>query len=126
VSLRDDVLMRMISQLVDALMKAVGLRKKKDLPAAEQAIGDGLKHLGLSLELVRRMPSSTLAGVVTDPVRRALVAASLCELAIVARSKGDLDEADQLDDTASDLFAGIDPHELPDEVKDVLPPDMRG
>ena len=125
VSLRDDILMRVIHQLVEALLRAAGLRKKKDLPAAEEALGEGLQSLGLSLALIKSVPSATLKALVQDPTRRALLGAALCELAAIARDRGDEPGADQLDHTASDLFDDIDVSKLPDEVKDALPADMR-
>jgi hypothetical protein len=126
VSLRDDVILRVIHQLVEALLKAAGLRKKKDLPAAEEALGEGLKSLGLTLDLVGRMPAGTLRGLVADPTRRALLASALCELAAVARERGEEEKADRLDDTATDLVIDVDVAALPEEVRDVLPADMRG
>lgn len=109
--LRDDVILRMVSQLVEALLRAAGLRKKKDLPAAEQAIGDGLVSLGLPLDVITRLDATTLAGMLGD--KRPLVGAALRELALVREVAGELDEADRLHDTAERLLAGAD---IPEEL----------
>jgi hypothetical protein len=124
VSLRDDVVLRMIHQLVEALLNAAGLRKKKDLPAAEEALGEGIKTLGLTLDLIKSVPSSTLKGLVKDDTRRAMLGTALCELAAIARARGDDDDADRLDDCATDLFLDVNVKTLPPEVRDMLPADV--
>jgi hypothetical protein len=105
VSLRDDVVLRAVHQLVEALLRAAGLRKKKDLPAAEEAIGDGLRGLGLSLELVRRVDADTLQMLLPDPDRRAAVRDALLELARCRRDAGDEDDAPRLEHTAHALVS---------------------
>lgn len=118
-SLRDDVVLRVIRQLVEALLKATGLRRKREFPAAEQAIGEGLTGLGLSLEVITRLDAATLATVLGDPAKRALVGAALLELARVRAEQGDLASAATLRSTSSQLLEGI---RVPKELRDVLAP----
>lgn len=124
VSLRDDVVLRVVHQLVEALLRAAGLRKKKDLPAAEQALGDGLGALGLPLALVAGLDAGTLAGLVPDPARRALVAAALIELAELRAAAGRTDEASALHERAArlvhDLDDGLDVEALPEPVRSAV------
>jgi hypothetical protein len=112
-SLRDDVLLRAIHQLVEALLRAAGLRRKKDIPGAEQALGEGLNALGLPLELVARLDDSTLRNLLPDEERRALVGAALIELA-------QLRDDDALEETGRALINDIDDDALPDEVRLIL------
>lgn len=120
VSLRDDVLMRSIHQLVETLLRAVGLRKKKDLPAAEQALGEGLSSLGLPLELVARVDAATLRSLVADPTRRALLAGALAELSALREAQGRAAEALGLRERAAILLDEVDPASLPEPVRDAL------
>lgn len=119
-SLRDDVLMRSIHQLVEALLRAVGLRKKKDLPAAEQALGEGLSSLGLPLELVARVDAATLRSLVADPTRRALLAGALAELSALREDQGRAADAQGLRERAAILLEEVDPASLPEPVRDAL------
>lgn len=119
-SLRDDVLMRSIHQLVEALLRAVGLRKKKDLPAAEQALGEGLSSLGLPLELVVRVDAATLRSLVADPTRRALLAGALAELSALREDQGRTADAQGLRERAAILLEEVDPASLPEPVRDAL------
>lgn len=116
-SLRDDVVLRAIHQLIEALLRAAGLRRKKDLPAAEQALGDGLRSLGLPLELVARVDATTLAGLVTDPAHRVLLAAALRELALLRDAEGRLEEAINLRLRSEALEAGVELASLPEAVR---------
>lgn len=116
-SLRDDVMLRAIHQLVEALLRAAGLRRKKDLPAAEQALGDGLRSLGLPLELVARVDAKTLAGLVTDPAHRALLAAALRELALLRDADGRIEEAASLRLRGEALELDVDLASLPEAVR---------
>ncbi len=118
--MRDDVLLRAIHQLVEALLRAVGLRKKKDLPAAEQALGEGLGALGLPLGLLAGLDADTLAGLVPDPARRALVAAALAELAELRLAAGRPHEASTLRERAARLADGLDVEGLPEPVQTAL------
>ncbi len=124
-SLNDDIMFRALNQLVAGLLRAVGLRKKEDLPAAEEALAEGLKSLGLTLDLAKTMQASMMRDLVKDPVRRALLGSTLCELAQIALQRGDEAAADRLDDAATELFMDVDVAQLPEQVRDVLPPDMR-
>lgn len=119
-SLRDDVLMRSIHQLVEALLRAVGLRKKQDLPAAEQALGEGLSSLGLPLELLARVEVATLRSLVADPTRRALLAGALTELAALRDAQGRAGDALALRERAAALLDDVDPASLPEPVRDAL------
>ena len=105
----------MIHQLVEALLRAVGLRKKRDLPGAEQAIGDGLTGLGLSLNVITRLDAATLTSLLGD--KRALVGAALLELACVRDDEGKRDEAARFREVGARLLDGA---EVPDELKAVL------
>lgn len=119
-SLRDDVVLRMVHQLVEALLRAAGLRRNRDLPGAEQELGDGLHAMGLPLSLIASMDAATLAGLVPDPARRALVAAALAELAEVREAQGRGDDADRLRARAAALAASLDVEALPEPVQDAL------
>lgn len=114
-SLRDDVVLRVIHQLVEALLRAVGLRRKRDFSGAEQAIGDGLTGLGLSLDVITRLDATTLASLLGD--KRALVGAALLELANVRGAEGKLDDATRFHDVGARLLDGAD---VPDELKPLL------
>lgn len=116
-SLHDDVILRALTQLVEALLRAAGLRRRKDLPAAEQALGEGLRSLGLPLELLGRMDPATLTSLVPEPAKRALLAAALVELARLREVAGRVDEADELRDRAEVLDASIDMATLPELVR---------
>lgn len=116
-SLRDDVVLRVIHQLVEALLRAVGLRKKRDFAGAEQAIGDGLTGLGLSLDVITRLDGQTLATLLGD--KRVLVGAALLELARVRRDAGVVDEAARLHAVAMALLDGAGAS-VPDELKPLL------
>jgi hypothetical protein len=105
----------MIHQLVEALLRAVGLRKKRDFPAAEQAIGDGLTGLGLSLDVITRLDARTLQSLLGD--KSALVGAALFELANVRAAEGKLDDATRFRDVGALLLDGAD---VPDELKPLL------
>ena len=118
-SLRDDVVLRVIHQLVEALLRAAGLRRKQELPAAEAAIGEGLSGLGLSLDVITRLDAASLAAVLGDPAKRALVGAALLELARVRADQGDLGAAAVLRTTSSYLLEGIS---VPEELSTVLSP----
>jgi hypothetical protein len=120
VSLRDDVMMRSIHQLVEALLRAVGLRRKKDLPAAEQALGEGLSSLGLPLELLARVDVATLRSLVADPTRRALLAGTLSELSALRDAQGRVSDALALRERAAALLDDVDPASLPEPVQDAL------
>lgn len=119
-SLRDDVVLRVVHQLVEALLRAAGLRRKKDLPAASEAVGDGLRGLGLSLDLLTRLDGPSLRGMIADPARRAMVAAALAELALGKRAEGDAATAESLEDAAADLVEDIDWAEVPMEIRDLF------
>ncbi len=114
-SLRDDVVLRVIHQLVEALLRAAGLRKKRDFAGAEQAIGDGLTGLGLSLDVITRLNATTLANLLGD--KRALVSAALLELANVRAAEGNVDDATRFRDVGARLLEGA---EVPDELKPLL------
>jgi hypothetical protein len=115
VSLRDDVVLRVIHQLVEALLRAVGMRKKRDFPGAEQAIGDGLTGLGLSLDVITRLDADTLVSLLGE--KRALVGAALVELAQVRAAEGRVDDAARLGAMGERLLDGAD---VPDELKPLL------
>lgn len=116
-SLRDDVVLRAVHQLVEALLRAAGLRKKKDLPASEQALGDGLQSMGLPLELIARLDPASLVALVPDPSRRALVCAALAELACLRQAQGRGPDARDLRERARALAGGLDDATLPEPVQ---------
>jgi hypothetical protein len=116
VSLRDDVVLRVIHQLVEALLRAIGLRKKRDFPGAEQAIGDGLTGLGLSLEVITRLDAATLTSLLGD--KRALVGVALLELANVRAAEGKLDDVARFREVGARLLDGA---EVPDELRALKP-----
>ena len=119
VSIRDDVVLRAIHQLIEALLRAAGLRRKKDLGEAQQAVGDGLTSLGLSIDMITRLDAQTLAHVV-GPDRRALVGAALLELAAIRAAEGDALAAERCRTSGEGLLDGAD---IPDELRAVLPKD---
>lgn len=64
--LRDDMLMRQIRKMMDAILRAVKLKRAKDLPAAEQTLDDMLQGaLGLSPAMVRALDANTLLGMLS-------------------------------------------------------------
>ncbi|OGQ17736.1 MAG: hypothetical protein A2138_14295 [Deltaproteobacteria bacterium RBG_16_71_12] len=119
-SLRDDVVLRVVHQLIEALLRAAGLRRKKDLPAAEQALGDGLGAMGLPLQLVASVDADTLASLVPDPTRRALLSAVLAELAELREAQGRAAEAEALRARAVSLADALDAAALAEPVREVL------
>lgn len=85
--LRDDVILRQIRQLVEALLRAAHLRREKDTPAAEETVDDIIEDAsGLSLELLRAVTPATLldllspAGVL-PPSRALAIGLALAEKA---------------------------------------------
>lgn len=119
-SLRDDVVLRVVHQLVEALLRAAGLRRKKDLPAASEAVGDGLRGLGLSPELLARLDGAALRSMIADPARRAMVAAALDELALQQRAVGEIAAAERLEDASAALLDDVDWSAVPPEVRDLF------
>jgi len=120
-SIRDDVILRVIYELVEALLRAVGLRRKNDLAGAEQALGDGLRRLGLSLELIETLDAKSLSMLVADPARRACVALALRERAAALSSDGiSSDRADALLARADALLVDLDLTQIPHEVRELL------
>jgi hypothetical protein len=115
VSLRDDVVLRVNHQLVEALLRAMNLRKKRDFAGAQQAIGDGLTGLGLSLDVITRLDADTLVSLLGD--KRALVGAALVQLAHVRAAEGNVDETTRFREVAARLLDGAD---VPDELKPLL------
>ena len=116
-SLRDDVIFRVIHQLIEALAKAAGLRRKNEHAAAAQAIADGLSSMGLSLEVLARIDADSLVTLLGDPPKRALVAAALLELARVRAAEGDVAASTMLRATSSRLLEGI---VVPDLLREAL------
>ena len=110
VSLRDDVVLRAIHKLVAALLRAAGLRQKKDIPGAEQSLGDGLGAIGLPLTLLTTLDSTTLRGLIPDDERRALIGAALVEL-------GQLRNDSALEEKGNTILDDIDVESLPDDVR---------
>jgi hypothetical protein len=117
--LRDDVVLRVIRQLVEALLRAAGLRRRRELPAAQDAIGEGLAGLGLSLDVITRLDAFTLAGVLGDPTKCAVVAAALLELARVRDAEGDVRASSRLRATCTQLLEGVS---VPRELHEALAP----
>lgn len=115
-SLRDDVILRVIHQLVEALLRAVGLRKKRDFSGAEQAIGDGLTGLGLSLDVITRLDPETLVALLGD--KRALVGVALLELANVRADEGRGEDAARFREVGTLLLEAAD--DVPEELKPLL------
>ena len=118
--IRNDLIMRMVQQLVEVLLRAAGLRRKKDLQGAQDAVGDGLGSLGVSLALLRSLSPDTLRSMLSDPIKVALVSASCEELARIARAHGNEIDANIYDALALDLLAGVDEDKLPPEARDLL------
>ena len=64
--LRDDVLMRQIRKLVEALLAAARHRREKDQPRAESTVDDVIEsELGLSVALLEAVAPSTLLDLVS-------------------------------------------------------------
>jgi len=87
---REDYLLRMIQQLVDAIARIAGLNRRHDhdqaLVEADQA-WSGL--LGVPIELVHAVDSRTLAGMLREPPRIRLAAQLAREQAHALAGKGD-------------------------------------
>lgn len=118
--IRNDLIMRLVQQIVEVLLRAAGLRRKKDVQGAEDAVGDGLSSLGVSLALLRSLSPETLRSMLADPIKIALVSASCEELARIARARGNAMDADVYESLALQLLDGMDEEKLPREARELL------
>jgi hypothetical protein len=86
---RDDYLLRMIEQLVDAVARITGLNRRAEhhqaLVAADQALGE----LGVAAELIHTVDPRTLAGMLREPARIRIAAQLLRESARALAGQGD-------------------------------------
>jgi hypothetical protein len=114
-SFRDDILIRAIKALVEGLLRAAGLRKKQDLPAANQTLEEALKTVGLSVHLLRSLDEATLRSAFPDDTRRAVMAHALLELCAQRRADlgDDDDDALRLEARAQSLLQDIDESAVP-------------
>jgi hypothetical protein len=89
---RDDYLIRMITQAVQSLLKAAGLKKAGDYPQALQAIDQALEQLtGMDAGLLRRLDDEALYTALT--VNENLDLQRLGILADLFREEGDIQVA---------------------------------
>ena len=88
---RDDYLLRMVHQLVDAIARIAGLNQRGEhdraLAAADGAWGELLGDI--DPELATAVDSRTLAGLLRQPARIRLAHGILCEQARALAGKGD-------------------------------------
>ena len=111
--IREDYLMRLIRQLVDAIARITGYRKQGDYDRAMANVGLAWEELGIPRELVTATDAATLAELLRDPAKQRIVAELLAEEAHVMHAKGDPLNAGVLRLHAIQLFAAAraqDPH----------------
>jgi len=96
-SARDDYLMRMIAEMVQALMRVAGLKREGKLDEALDALRDAYGELlGPAAELAPRLDPATAAQVVGNAERIRAWAQLLGEEAEVRRLRGEDSAADAL------------------------------
>lgn len=119
--LRDDLLMRQIRKMMDAILRAVKLTRAKDIPAAEQTLDDMLENaLGLSPAMVRSLDAHTLLEMLSPAgeVDRERVTA----LGLVLAQQARIGASRELRDKALALLeaAGVDEAEALVDDEDAL------
>ena len=86
-SLRDDVIFRVVHQMIEALLRVAGLRRKKDMPAALKATGELLEdQLGLSARVVDALEPSSLVDVLSPGGELDVQKAALLALVLETRA----------------------------------------
>jgi len=103
--IREDYLMRMIRQLVDALARIAGFRMRGEYDRAMAEVGRAWEDLGVPRELVTAADGPTLASLLREPDRLRVAAQLLAEEAHVMSARGDPLNAGVLRLRAVELFA---------------------
>jgi hypothetical protein len=103
--IREDYLMRLIRQLVDALARIAGYRKQGEYDRAMAEVARAWEELGVPRDLVTATDGQTLAELLREPARQRVAAELLAEEAHVMHAKGDPLNAGVLRRRAIELFA---------------------
>jgi hypothetical protein len=87
--IRDDYLIRLIRQFVEALARIAGFRRRGEYERAQVEIGRVWDELGVPRELIVTTDRETAAGLLREPDRMRTAAMLLAEEAHVMQAKGD-------------------------------------
>ncbi|BDG03877.1 hypothetical protein [Anaeromyxobacter oryzae] len=89
-SLQRDWILRIVEQLAQALARVAGLRKQaRTEDAVKELAGAASGLAGIDLHMAASVDAATLAGLVREPVRMAVLARVMLERAEIARDLGD-------------------------------------
>jgi hypothetical protein len=77
--IREDYLMRLIRQLVDALARIAGYRKQGEYDRAMAEVARAWEELGVPRDLVTATDGQTLAELLREPARQRVAAELLAE-----------------------------------------------
>ncbi len=102
---RDDYLMRLIRQLVDAIARIAGFRRQGDYVRVMSEVGRAWDELGVPRGLAKAMDGRALAELLRDPAKQRVAAQLLAEEAHVMHATGDPLHAGMLRLRAIELFA---------------------
>ena len=103
--IREDFIMRLIRQLVEALARIAGFRKRGEYDRALQEVEHAWEELGVPRELVLATDRETLVSLLREPAKQRVAAELLAEEAHVVQAKGDPLHAAALRRRAVELFA---------------------
>jgi hypothetical protein len=117
--LREDYLLRMISQLTQALARVLGLRRRGETEAALEELDAAVAAVaGLDPRAVEASDPAVLAGLVREPARLAALGRLLAERAGIEDDRGEAGRAAAIRARAlwllleSSLGAPLDPEAL--------------
>jgi hypothetical protein len=103
--IREDYIMRLIRQLIDAIARIAGFRKRGEYDRALQEVARAWDDLGVPRELVLATDRETLLSLLREPAKQRIAAELLAEEAHVVQAKGDPLHAAALRRRAIELFA---------------------
>ena len=103
--MREDYVIRLIRQFVDAIARIAGFRKRGEYQRALIEVGQAWEELGVPHELVLATDGATLAELLRDPEKQRVAAHLLAEEAHVVQAKGDPLHAGALRMRAVELLA---------------------
>lgn len=87
--IREDYIIRLIRQLVEALARIAGFRKAGEYERAMQEVGRAWDELGVPRELLLATDRDTAVSLVREPAKARVAAQLLAEEAHVMHAKGD-------------------------------------
>lgn len=87
--IREDYIIRLIRQLVEALARIAGFRKRGEYERAMQEVGRAWDELGVPRELLLATDRDTAVSLVREPAKARVAAQLLAEEAYVMHAKGD-------------------------------------